>query len=72
MKNIATFDDFTNESFKNKVSKANAAAFITQVLKLGSKDNLFDAFMKKEGIDPNDVGEFVKLVADEIQDKWTT
>jgi len=76
MKSIPTFTEFANKSNKleegreNNVSAATATEFVTSVLKLGSKDNLFDAFIKRKGLNSNDVSELVKLVATEIQTKW--
>jgi len=59
-----------NEDYSKRASPALAAEFITQVLKLGTKDNLFDAFMKKKGMNASEMSALVKMVATEIEEKW--
>jgi len=70
MKHTQTFEDFLNEDYSKRASPALAAEFITQVLKLGTKDNLFDAFMKKKGMNADEMSALVKMVATEIETKW--
>jgi len=59
-----------NEDYSKRASPALAAEFITQVLKLGTKDNLFDAFMKKKGMNADEMSALVKMVSTEIEKKW--
>lgn len=70
MKKLNTYQEFLNEDTSKRASVANAAEFITQVLKLGTKDNLFDAFMKKKGMNANEMSDLVKMVATELEEKW--
>lgn len=70
MANIQNFENFIAEDFSKRASPGLAAEFITQVLKLGSKDNLFDAFMKKKGMNADEMSALVKMVATEIEKKW--
>jgi hypothetical protein len=46
-------------------------AFIQDVLKLGTKDNLFDKYMKREGIDPAYLSTLIRLVANRLSDKYS-
>jgi hypothetical protein len=46
-------------------------AFIQDVLKLGTKDNLFDKYMKREGIDPVYLSVFIRLVARRLAEKYS-
>lgn len=64
------FESSLNEDTSKRASVANAAEFITQVLKLGTKDNLFDAFMKKKGMNASEMSALVKMVATELETKW--
>jgi hypothetical protein len=50
--------------------EGDAAKFIQDVLKLGSRQNLFDTFIKKEKIDPNELSTLIELVADRLKKKW--
>lgn len=70
MTKIQKFENFIAEDYSKRASPALAAEFITQVLKLGTKDNLFDAFMKKKGMNANEMSALVKMVATEIETKW--
>lgn len=54
-----------------KATVADADDFIREVLKLGSRTNIFDKWVRKEGISSNELSEFVALVADRIKTKWT-
>jgi len=67
---MKSFENFLNESTKEATAQ-DADAFITEVLKLGSRVNLFDQFMKKEGIDPNELSTLVSLVAERLKEKWS-
>ena len=49
-------------------SKANE--FIRNVLKLGSKQNIFDIFLRKNKMNPDDLSEFTYTVANTILSKW--
>jgi hypothetical protein len=69
MNNLKTYNQFLNEG-QRPPSTADADQFIGEVLKLGSRSNLFDAFMKKRSLDPNELSTFVQMVADQIKTKW--
>lgn len=56
---------------KKFVTTRDADKFISEVLKLGTKQNLFDQFMEQEGIDSSELSTLVDLVADRIKEKWT-
>ena len=79
MKHIHTFENFTNENLNElevlnegyrQPNENDADDFIASVLKLGSRSNIFDPFMKKKGIDPIELTVFVKMVADRIKSQW--
>ena len=53
-----------------KVDQFDASNFISDVLKLGSKQNLFDAYMKKNGISPDELSALVNQVIDTLDKKW--
>lgn len=53
-----------------RITTMHADKFISEVLKLGTRGNLFDVFMKKEGIPSNDLSDFVELVVNQIKTKW--
>ena len=55
---------------ENIPSERDADMFISQVLKLGSKDNLFDKYMKSKKINPDELLTLVGLVADRLKSKW--
>ena len=55
---------------ENIPSERDADMFIGQVLKLGSKDNLFDKYMKSKKINPDELSTLVGLVADRLKSKW--
>lgn len=59
-----------NEDTSKTASPELAAEFITQVLKLGSRNNLFDAFIKKKGMNADEMSALVKMVATELETKW--
>lgn len=69
MKKLQTYDEFLNEGGRTP-DILDANKFISEVLKLGDRSNLFDAYMKKRGLNPNDLGMFVQMVADQIKIKW--
>ena len=56
---------------KKFVTTRDADKFISEVLKLGTKQNLFDQFMEQEGIHSSELSTLVDLVADRIKEKWT-
>ena len=63
--------DELNTITENKnVTKMDADKFISDVLKLGSKNNLFDAFMKREGISSDQLFSLVSLVVEQLKTKW--
>jgi len=49
----------------------HAKKFTTDVLKLGSKDNIFDIYIKKNKMNAADLSEFVAAVAKELKDNWS-
>jgi len=55
---------------KNIPSERDADIFINQVLKLGSKDNLFDKYMRRKEINPDELSTLVGLVANRLNSKW--
>jgi nucleoid DNA-binding protein len=57
------------EELKNSSSptQSDVKEFITQVLKVGTKQNLFDSFLKRKNINSNELSTFVKMVADELK-----
>lgn len=60
-----------NTITENKnVTKMDADKFISDVLKLGSKNNLFDTFMKREGISSDQLFSLVSLVVEQLKTKW--
>ncbi len=63
--------DELNTITENKnVTKMDADKFISDVLKLGSKNNLFDTFMKREGINSDQLFSLVSLVVEQLKTKW--
>jgi hypothetical protein len=69
MKNLQTYENYITEGNRTP-SEEDAKQFISEVLKLGDRSNLFDAYMKKHGLNPNDLYTFVHMVADQIKTKW--
>lgn len=71
MENISTFNEFLNEAQEMRgVEASDAKDFVTEVLKLGSTQNLFDAFIKKKGIAPEELSTLVNSVIDELDKNW--
>ena len=56
---------------ENIPSEKDADDFISQVLKLGSKGNLFDKYMKAKKMNPNELSTLVGSVADRLKEKWS-
>lgn len=48
-----------------------ARDFIINVLKFGSKRNVFDVYMKKNNMNESDLTAFVAYVANKIIEDWT-
>ena len=71
MKNrIPNLNDFVCEGTKvypREQYSNEAYEFVKDVLKLGSRDNLFDKFMKKKQIPSDDLADFMAQVISEIQ-----
>jgi hypothetical protein len=68
---MKSFSEFQiNEKELRKVEPSDANNFINDVLKLGSKQNLFDTFMKKNGISPDELSVLVNQVIDTLDKKW--
>ena len=47
-----------------------AYEFITDVLKLGTAENLFDKFLKKKKVNQDHLTDLVKAVVKRIENKW--
>jgi len=76
MKGLPSFQNFREneksvKESKDVISTIDADKFISEVLKMGSRDNMFDKFMKKEKINPNELTPLVNLVAQRLIEKWT-
>jgi len=63
---MKVFNDFLNENAINE----NAKEFIRDVLKMGSKDNLFDVYMQQVNMNPDDLSDFVKEVIIELKKQF--
>jgi len=48
-------------------SESDVSDFVTRVLRLGSRDNIFDKYMSKKGIDPYELSTFMRMVIDDIK-----
>lgn len=48
----------------------DADRFISDVLKLGTKNNLFSMWIKKNKISPNELSTLVGLVTTQLQKNW--
>lgn len=48
----------------------HAHVFIKEVLKLGSKQNILDAYLRKNKIPEHYLYEFINAVIDELDKKW--
>jgi len=48
-------------------SESDVSDFVTRVLQLGSRDNIFDKYMSKKGIDPYELSTFMRMVIDDIK-----
>jgi hypothetical protein len=71
MKKLPKFEDFINEAKESRdLETSDAKDFVTDVLKLGSKQNLFDAYIKKNGIKPDQLSDLVNQVIDELNKNW--
>jgi hypothetical protein len=53
-----------------KHTSAQVDEFISTVLKLGTKKNLFDTYMATKNIDPNELPTFMSDVIDKINKRW--
>lgn len=63
-------EELNNITENKNVTKMDADKFISDVLKLGSKNNLFDTFMKREGISSDQLFSLVSLVVEQLKTKW--
>ena len=71
MENIPKFEDFINEAKESRdLKNSDAKDFVTDVLKLGSKQNLFNGYIKKHGIKPDQLSDLVNQVIDELNKNW--
>ena len=60
-----------SEAEKAKPTDQHVSDFISDVLKLGSKQNIFDTFIRKNNIDPNELSTFISMVANKLKEKWS-
>lgn len=44
--------------------------FCKDTLKMGTKDNLFDKFIKKNKLNPNDLATLISAVVVELNENW--
>jgi len=49
---------------------SQAYEFNQEVLKLGTRDNLFDKFMKKNKLPADDLSDFMQAVIDDIKKRF--
>jgi demethoxyubiquinone hydroxylase (CLK1/Coq7/Cat5 family) len=49
---------------------SHADTFIRDVLKLGSKNNIFDSYLNRKNIRPELLSDFVYIVAKKILNSW--
>jgi len=71
MSHIKTFKEYqVNEKELRKLDQNDANKFVSDVLKLGDRQNLFDAYMKKNGIIPEELSAFLNQVIDVLDKKW--
>ncbi len=71
MENFLSYDDFINEAKESRdLKNSDAKDFITTVLKLGSKQNIFDTYINKNGIKPDQLSDLIKQVIDELNKNW--
>ena len=71
MENFLSYDDFINEAKESRdLKNSDAKDFITTILKLGSKQNLFDTYINKNGIKPDQLSDLIKQVIDELNKNW--
>jgi hypothetical protein len=77
--NVSSFNEFVNENSNElpinekemrSLDQFDAGNFISDVLKLGSRQNLFDSYMKKNGIKPDELSTFVNQVIDKLDKDW--
>jgi hypothetical protein len=62
-----------SESMLNETAQdyaMQAKDFCRSVLKLGSRQNVFDRYMKAKQLDQNDLDEFMVAVAMELKNNW--
>jgi len=55
---------------ENSILEPHAEDFIREVLKLGSKNNIFDSYLKRKNIKPELLSDFTHIVANLILKKW--
>lgn len=62
---VSNSEEITENVFREPTDR-DAKLFISSVLKLGSRDNIFDKFMKKNKIKSDELVTLVNLVAKEL------
>jgi hypothetical protein len=56
---------------RSNVTTSDADKFILDVLRLGTKNNLFDMWMRKNKISPNELSTLVGLVTTQLRKNWS-
>lgn len=68
MKHLKSFKNIAENN--NKVSQADAKRFVEEYLKLGTRQNLFHKYLKKNNYDELEVSDLIQLVILELN-KYT-
>jgi len=53
-----------------KITMNDVDAFISDVLKIGHRDNIFDTYLDERGIPKHELTAFITMVVDRINSKW--
>lgn len=68
MKHVSTYNDFLTEATSPIDIENSAADFIQTVLKLGSKSNIIDKYIKShKSLTPYDLSDLVKEIGKQMQ-----
>ena len=62
--------EIKNENEQINPLTAHAKDFISNVLKMGSKQNLFDVYMQSHNIRPDLLHDFIQTVKQELEGEW--
>jgi hypothetical protein len=67
-KRIPSLEEYSvNESYQQVNMMEKGREFCSEVLKVGSKDNLFDKFIKKNNMNPDDLADLINAVVIRLQ-----